>query len=131
MLVAWKNISINELSSNKKSIINDNLGLFKRIGRVNNVINSNKEGNSVKIIVAGETITLLFDKNLDLTNQKLKITKKLSDLTKKVNEVEYKLNNKSFLKNAPKNIVEKEKKSLIDNKIELKKLNSIVNSIKN
>ena len=65
------------------------------------------------------------------TNQKLKITKKLSDLTKKVNEVEYKLNNKSFLKNAPKNIVEKEKKSLIDNKIELKKLNSIVNSIKN
>ncbi len=128
---SYLDISINELSSNKKSIINDNLGLFKRIGRVNNVINSNKEGNSVKIIVAGETITLFFDKNLHLTNQKLKITKKLSDLTKKVNEVEYKLNNKSFLKNAPKNIVEKEKKSLIDNKIELKKLNSIVNSIKN
>jgi len=36
-----------------------------------------------------------------------------------------------FLKNAPKQIVEKEKKALIDCKIELKKLNSILNSIKN
>jgi len=35
------------------------------------------------------------------------------------------------LKNAPKQIVEKEKKVLIDCKIELKKLNSILNSIKN
>ncbi len=39
--------------------------------------------------------------------------------------------NKSFLKKAPKQIVEKEKKVLIDCKIELKKLNSILNSIKN
>jgi len=41
------------------------------------------------------------------------------------------IKNKSFLKNAPKQIVEKEKKALIDYKIELKKLNSILNSIKN
>ena len=38
---------------------------------------------------------------------------------------------KSFLKKAPKQIVDREKKALIDYKIELKKLNSILNSIKN
>ena len=49
----------------------------------------------------------------------------------KINQIEKKLKNKSFLKNAPKNIVVNEKKALIDCKIELKKLNSILNSIKN
>ena len=39
--------------------------------------------------------------------------------------------NKLFLQKAPKHIVEKEKIALIDYKIELKKLNSILNSIKN
>jgi len=41
------------------------------------------------------------------------------------------MKNKSFLKNAPKQIVDNEKKTLIDCKFELKKLNSILNSIKN
>ena len=53
------------------------------------------------------------------------------DLDKKINAIRDKLKNKSFLKNAPKQIVEKEKKVLIVCKIELKKLNSILNSIKN
>ena len=48
-----------------------------------------------------------------------------------IKETNNKLKNKSFLKNAPKQIVQKEKKALINYKIELKKLNSILNSIKN
>ena len=48
-----------------------------------------------------------------------------------MSKIDEKLKNKSFLKNAPKQIVAKEKKALIDYKIELKKLNSILNSIKN
>ena len=42
-----------------------------------------------------------------------------------------KLENKSFLKNAPKIIVQKEKNSLQQYIVELKKLNSVLNSIKN
>ena len=53
------------------------------------------------------------------------------DLNEKITEINSKLKHKSFLKNAPKQIVQKEKKALIEYKIELKKLNSIVNSIKN
>ena len=41
------------------------------------------------------------------------------------------LDNKSFLKNAPKQIVVKKEKKLFNYNIELKKLNSILNSIKN
>jgi len=62
---------------------------------------------------------------------KQKISSKVEDLDQKINGIKAKMKNKSFLKNAPKQIVEKEKKDLIDYKIELKKLNSILNSIKN
>ena len=124
-------ISIGELSASKINIIKDNLNLFKRLGRVSNVSQSTLDKNRVKIIVDGETITLYFDKNLNLTEQKQKISYKIKDLDKKILIINTKLNNKSFLKNAPKQIVANEKKALIDYKNELKKLNSILNSIKN
>ena len=124
-------ISISELNSNKKSIINDNLSVFKRIGRVSNIAHEGLNKNGIKIIVGGETIILYFDQNLDLNEQKQKISNKVKYLDQKINEINKKLKNKSFLENAPKQIVEKEKKALTDYKIELKKLNSILNSIKN
>ena len=102
-----------------------------RIGRISNVFTTDQNKNGIKIITGGETITLYFEQNLDLNEQKLKITKKVHDLDQKVAKINNKLKNKSFLKKAPKNIVVKEKKALLNYKNELKKLNSILNSIKN
>ena len=59
------------------------------------------------------------------------MSNKAQNLENKILRINDKIKNKSFLKNAPKQIVEKEKKALIDCKFELKKLNSILNSIKN
>ena len=124
-------VSIVELSPNKASIINHNLELFKRLGRITDVKNSELNKNGVKIIVGGETIILYFDQSLDLHEQKQKILNKVKDLNLQINRTTEKMKNKSFLKNAPKHIVDNEKKTLIGNKSELKKLNSILNSIKN
>ena len=124
-------ISIEELNSIKKNIIKDNLSVFKRLGRISNISDSKIDKNSLKIIVGGETITLYFDQSLDLRDQRQKISKKVVDLDQKISGTMGKLKNKSFLNNAPKQIVEKEKKALIDYKIELKKLNTILNSIRN
>ncbi len=124
-------ISINELTFEKKRIIKDNLNLFKRLGRITKITESDIDKNGVKIIAGGETVTLYFDQNLDLNEQKQKISNKIKDLDKKVGIINSKLKNKSFLKNAPKHIIEKENKALKHYKIELKKLNSIINSIKN
>ena len=74
---------------------------------------------------------MYFDQNLDLNEQKQKLSNKVKDLNNKIITIKSKLKNKSFLKNAPKQIVAREKKALIDYEIELKKLNSILNSIKN
>ena len=54
-------ISTSELNSKKTTIINDNLEVFKRLGRVTNVNNLKSDKNGVKIIVGGESITLYFD----------------------------------------------------------------------
>ena len=124
-------ISINELSSDKADIIHDNLSLFKRLGRVTNISNSIAKKNIIKIVVDRETVTLCFDQNLNLDEQKQKISHKVKDLDEKILSITKKLKNKSFLKNAPKQIVMRDKKALKDHKIELIKLNSILNSIKN
>ena len=124
-------ISTAELNPDKISIINDNINVFKRLGRVLDVSYTELKKNGVKIIVGGETITLYFDQNLNLKEQKHKISSKVKDLDEKITGINGKLKNKSFLKNAPKQIVQKEKKALIEYKIELQKLNSILNSIKN
>ena len=71
------------------------------------------------------------EENERIKEQKQKIFDKVKDLNQKVSKIDEKLKNKSFLKNAPKQVATKEKKTLIDYKIELKKLNSILNSIKN
>jgi len=127
----FADVSLAELNSDKITIINDNLNLFKRLGRISDVSKSKMNKNGVKIIVGGETLILYFDQNLDLNEQKQKISSKVTDLDQKITVINDKLKNKSFTKNAPKQIVDKERKALIDYKIELKKLNSILNSIKN
>ena len=128
---SFVDISISELNLKNASIINDNLEVFKRLGRVKNVNSSKSSKNGVKIIIAGETITLYFDQNIDLNEQRLKLLNKTKDLDGKIISIKTKLKNKSFLKNAPKHIISRDKKALIDYEIELKKLNSIINSIKN
>jgi len=124
-------ISTSELNSEKVKLINDNLIVFKRLGRVTNVSNSKLNKNGVKIIARGETVTLYFDQNLDLNEQKQKLSNKVKDLGNKIISIKTKLKNKSFIKNAPKQIISRDKKALIDCETELKKLNSIINSIKN
>ena len=119
------------MNPDKIKIINDNLVVFKRLARISNIVIKDPNKNGIKIIVGGETITLYFDQNLDFIQQRQKISNRANDLNKKINAIDLKLKNKSFLKNAPKHIVVTEKEALSDYKHQLKKLNSILNSIKN
>ena len=128
---AFIDISVEDLKSIKSKIIEQNSVVLKRLGRISNIKHSNGNKNGVKIVVSGETITLYFDQSLNLQEQFGRISSKADILSKKINQISNKLSNKSFLKKAPKQIINNEKKVLEDYKIELKKLNSIINSIKN
>ena len=106
-------VSIEDLKKDKKDIINDNLGMFKSLGRVSNVYYSKRDKNGINIIIGVDTVTLYFSNEVNLLDQKQKISKKVKDLDNKIFSLTKKLENKSFLKNAPKAIIQKEKNLLL------------------
>ncbi len=119
-----------EKNSKLKSIVNNNLVFAKQVGRINEILNSEAANkNTIKILSSNEKISLSFNENIDLFSQKQKISQKIDVLDKKINSIKTKLSNKAYLKNAPKNIVENDKKLLKELTIEDNKLRSIVSSI--
>ena len=128
---AFIDISIEDLSTDKSNVIKDNIVVFKRLGRVNNIHNSKLNKNGINMIIGIDTVTLYFDDNVNLNDQITKLESKIKELDNKISSLNKKLKNNSFLENAPKLIVQKEKSSLQKYDIELKKLNTVLNSIKN
>ena len=83
------------------------------------------------MIVGIDTVTLYFDDNVNLNDQITKLESKTKELDIKISGLNKTLKNNSFLENAPKLIVQKEKSTLQKYNVELKKLNTVLNSIKN
>ena len=120
-----------EKSSKLKSIIKDNFQLVKSVARINNIFNKKTaDKNTINILSQNEKILLSFNEDIDLVSQKEAILKKISTLNKQINNLENKLKNKAYLNNAPKEIVQNDKKLLKELSIEDNKLRSIVSSIK-
>jgi valyl-tRNA synthetase len=119
-----------EKSSKLSSLLKNNLTLAKQLGRINDISNSiisNK--NTVQILSMNEKISLKFGENINLFSQKDRISLKIDKLDKQMNSLKNKLNNKAYLKNAPKDIVQNDKKLLKELTVEDNKLRSIVSSI--
>ena len=119
-----------EKSSKLASLLKNNLTMAKQLGRINDISNSiisNK--NTVQILSMNEKISLKFGENINLFSQKDRISLKIDKLDKQMNSLKNKLNNKAYLKNAPKDIVQNDKKLLKELTVEDNKLRSIVSSI--
>jgi len=119
-----------EKSSKLNKIIKNNLILAKQVGRIGNILKSNKiDKNTFKILSQNEKISLNFDENIDLASQKIRISQKIDNLNKQITALNNKLKNKAYVKNAPKEIVQNDKRFLKELTIEDNKLRSIVSSI--
>jgi valyl-tRNA synthetase len=123
------NIYLNDTSSKFKKIINDNLDIIKRLGRIEKINSTQNISQSfIKTILADENIKIQFDNNVDLQAQKILQEKKQQEILNKITICEKKLENQSFVKNAPKNIVDNEREMLSNYKIDLEKINIILRS---
>ena len=119
-----------EKSSKLKSLLKENIKLAKQVGRINDISNfKTSDNNTIQILSMNEKITLKFNENIDLISQKQRISQKIDNLDKQMNALKNKLDNKAYLKNAPKIIVQNDKKLLKELTIEENKLRSIVSSI--
>ena len=111
-------------------MILENFDFIKQIGRVNKILKSKKDNiNTIDILVLKEKLSLSFEAGIDLISQKERISQKLENLKKKSDQLKLKLKNKAYVKNAPKEIVQNDKKILKEITIEDEKLRSIVLSI--
>ena len=96
-----------------------------------NTINDNKKksNNTIEILVLKEKLSLMFDEDVDLESQKERISQKIENIKKQLDSLNLKLKNKAYLKNAPKEIVQNDKKLAKELSVEEEKLRSIVASI--
>ena len=118
-----------EKSSKLNILVNNHITLVKQVGRINNIFKEKETNNTIEILVLNEKISLKFNEDIDLISQKKNILQKLSNLENQINRLKNKLNNKAYLKNAPTNIVQNDKKLLKELTVEDEKLRSIVSSI--
>ena len=119
-----------EKSSKLNLLVKKNITLVKQVGRINNILlNTETNKNTIKILALNEKVSLKFSEDIDLMPQKQSILQKLANIEKQTNIIKNKLTNKAFLKNAPKDIVENDKRLLDELTIEDEKLRSIVTSI--
>ena len=75
-------------------------------------------------------LKLYFDKSIDLELIRQNLLKKQSKIQQDLDVVNKKLNNSSFVKRAPKHIVEQEKNIYNDLKINIEKITFTINSLK-
>jgi valyl-tRNA synthetase len=119
-----------EKNSKLKVLVKKHLTLFKQVGRINNILEKKENNkNTVEILVLNEKISIKFHEDVNLVSQKQSILQKLANLEKQSNGLKNKLKNQAYLKNAPKEIVQNDKKLLNELTIEDEKLRSIVSSI--
>ncbi|MBD1150368.1 valine--tRNA ligase [Pelagibacterales bacterium SAG-MED29] len=123
-------VSFSENSVKLKKLINNYFNLIKQVGRVNNIIkNKHNNKNFIDILVLKEKLSLGFSTDVDLASQKERILQKIEKIKKQVDDLNNKLKNKAYLKNAPKGIVQNDKKLVKELTVEDVKLRSIVSSI--
>ncbi len=123
-------LSFSEKSGKLKKLTNKNLTLIKQVGRVSSIINDKYiDKNSIDILVLKEKITLKFEGDIDLLSQKERILQKIGSIKKQIDALNNKLKNRAYLKNAPIEIVQNDKKLVKELTVEDEKLRSIVSSI--
>ena len=98
-------------------------------GLTYNVVSCTINNNTIEILSQNEKISLNFNENIDLASQKMRIYQKIENLNKQIKTLDNKLKNKAYVKNAPKEMVQNDKKLLKELTIEDSKLRSIVSSI--
>jgi valyl-tRNA synthetase len=123
-------IFFDDKSGKLKKLVNENISLMKQVGRVKNILKIKKEGkNSLEILVLKEKISLNFSEDVNLVSQKERILQKIESINKQIFSLNNKLKNKTYVTNAPKEIVQKDKNLVKELTIEDGKLRSIVSSI--
>ena len=77
---------------------------------------------SASIVINGELFKLYFDEDVDLSTIKNTLQKKISKISDEMKKINSRRLNKSFIDNAPQNIVDQEKTNFANLEKDVKKI---------
>ncbi|MSP64234.1 MAG: valine--tRNA ligase [Ignavibacteria bacterium] len=122
---------INSHNKQKYNILEENKILIQKLARLETVTignNLQRPLQSASAVVEGEEIYIPLVGIIDLNKEQLRLEKEISRLQSQLNAVALKLKNKSFLDNAPDDVLNKEKEK---EKNFYETIQKLQNSIKN
>ena len=122
-------VSIEKINKKNKKFFVDNNLLLKRLGRINNFLDKDKNIPSATLIIEGDIFNLYFDQSVDLNLIKDNLTKKQIKYQEDLNKISQRLSNKGFVERAPKNIVDQEKTNYSNLKNDIKKISLTIKNL--
>ena len=122
-------ISIKNLSKKNENLFLNNQIMLKKLGRINSISSKDLEKQSANLLISGEIIKIYFDQSVDLNLVKENLVNKQKKLENELQNIGKKLDNKSFIERAPNHIVEQEKNTYNELKIDIDKINLTIKSL--
>jgi len=117
-------------AGDKIELFEENKQIIKHLARLEEIKvtkSSNRPDNSVSFVESGVEVYIDLEGVVDFTKEKDRISKEVTRLNGYITGLEQKLSNKEFVKNAPSDIVQKEKEKLREGKEKLSKLEGQLN----
>jgi len=117
--------------SKQKELIESQIEIIKKLGRCESVgFATSKPKNSVSAVAGGTEIYVSLEGLIDVNVETARIKNEIKEVEKFITAIKKKLDNKDFVKNAPKEVVKKEKDKLKNQDGLLSKLKSQLNNLK-
>ncbi len=127
-----KKVNVTISAGKNEKLLSDNSEVITGLARLENLTVAKKAvrpDGSVGFVVGGAEVFIDLSGLVDFAKEKKRLLEDVAMTEKYLTGLEIKLSNKDFAKNAPKEIVEKEKQKLIEAEEKLKKLTEQLKSI--
>ena len=126
---SFVDISLSKISTNNKAFFKHNNIVLKKLGRINNFFDKDKEKPSATMVISGDIFKVYFEENVDLNIIKENLLNKQKKCQNEIDKINSRLNNKDFISRAPKHIVDQEKTNYNNLKNDIKKISLTVKSL--
>ena len=122
-------ISINAIKKNNQKFVINNEIIIKKLGRINNFFKKDQNKPAASLIISGDLFKIYFDENVNLNAIKENLLKRQNKYQEEMYKISQRLSNKSFVKRAPKDIVQQEKTNYSNLKNDIKKISLTIESL--
>ena len=126
---SFVDMSLSNLPKKDQDFIIKNEIVLKKLGRINNFLDGEKNKPSANLVIAGDIFKIYFDQSVDLSLIKENLLKRQNKYEVELDVISKRLSNKSFVDRAPKNIVEQEKNNYTELKKNIDKISITVKGL--